>query len=166
MRTYLPTLDYFEDINKGKASRELTDKITRNASQTHKPLKTLKKGDLCYRREFDGKKLVKIDDLCEVIEVRKRGETYYIRDLQTEQTYLRNRSWIELCDKALNEIHKAKLLKVICDQTTCHKLNNGSIDKTQVQIPDPCIKSEDSEPSHKRVKFDNSIVLAQCELRA
>ena len=43
--------------------------ITKNASHTHKPLKALEKGDLCYRREFDGKKLVKIDDLCEVIKV-------------------------------------------------------------------------------------------------
>ena len=58
--------------------------ITKNASHTHKPLKAFEKGDLCYRREFDGKKLVKIDDLCEVLEVRKRAESYYIRDLQTE----------------------------------------------------------------------------------
>ena len=74
------------DMSKGKSSRELTDMITRNSSQTHKPLKALEKGDLCYRREFDGKKLMKFDDLCEVIEVRKRGESYYIHDLQTERT--------------------------------------------------------------------------------
>ena len=72
------------DVEKGKASRELTDMITRNSSQTHKPLKALEVGDLCYKREFDGKKLVKIDNLCEVIEVRKRNESYYIRDLKTE----------------------------------------------------------------------------------
>ena len=59
MRTYLPTLDDTLDINKGKALREITDMITKNASHTHKPLKALKKGDLCYRREFDGKKLAK-----------------------------------------------------------------------------------------------------------
>ena len=109
---------------------------------------------------------MKIGDLCEVIEVRKRGESYYILDLQTERTYLRNRSWIEPCDEALNEIHKAKLLQVICDQTTCHRINNGSVDKTKVQLPDPCIRNEDAEPSDKRVKFNNSIVLARCELRA
>ena len=127
--------------------------ITRNTSQTHNPLKAFEKGDFCYRREFNGKKLVKIDDLCEVIKVRKRGESYYIKYLETERTYLGNRFWIEPCDEALNKIHKAKLLKVICDQSKCHKLHNGSIDKTQVQIPESCIKSEDSEPSHKRVKF-------------
>ena len=69
--------------------------ITKNASHTHKPLKALKKGDLCYRREFDGKKLVKINDLCEVIEVRRRGESYYFKDIETGRTYLRNRLWIE-----------------------------------------------------------------------
>ena len=122
------------DVEKGKAARELTDMITRNKSQTHKPLKALEVGDLCFRREFDGKKLVKIDSLCEVIEVRKRNESYYIRDLQTERTYLRNRQWIEPCDEATNEIHKAKLMRVICDQTTCHRINNGSVDKTKIRF--------------------------------
>ena len=75
LRTYLSTKDDSVEINKGKALRELTDMITRNASQTHKPLKALEKGHLCYRRELDGKKLVKIDDLCEVIKVRKGGES-------------------------------------------------------------------------------------------
>ena len=77
---------------------------------------------------------MKIEDLCKVIEVRKRGESYYIKDLESERTYLRNKSRIEPYDEALNEIHKAKLLKGICDQSICHKVNNGSIDKTQVQI--------------------------------
>merc|ERR1712112_219990 len=100
----------------------------------------------------DGKKLVKINDLCEVIEVRKRNESYYIHDLQTERTYLRNRSWIEPCDEATNEIHKAKLLRVICDQTTCHKINNSSVNKTNIQVPLPCMRNENAEPSRKRVK--------------
>ena len=73
---------------------------------------------------------------------------------------------MEPFDEATNKIHKAKLLKVICDQTTCHKINNGSVDKTKAQLPDPCLRNEDAEPSHKRVKFDNSIILARCELRA
>ena len=64
LRTYLPTLDNSMEVEKGKASRELTDMITINSSQTHKPLKALEKGDLCYRREFNGKKHVKNDDLC------------------------------------------------------------------------------------------------------
>merc|ERR1712240_232597 len=78
LRTYLSTLDTSVDVEKGRASRELTDMITRNKSQTHKPLKALEVGNLCYRREFDGKKLVTIDNLCEAIEVRKWNESYYI----------------------------------------------------------------------------------------
>ena len=62
-------------VDKGKASRELTDMITRTSSQTHKPLRALEKGDLSYKREFNGKTLVKINDLCEVIKVRQRGES-------------------------------------------------------------------------------------------
>ena len=75
MRTYRPILEDTVDVNKGKASREITNMLVKNTKHTHKPLKALEKGDLCYRREFDGKKMVKIDDLCEVIEVRKRGES-------------------------------------------------------------------------------------------
>ena len=154
------------DVEKGKAAQELTDMITRNKSHTHKPLKALEVGDLCFRREFDGKKLVKIDSLCEVIEVRKRNESYYIHDILTEGTYLRNCKWIEPCDEARNEIHKAKLLRVICDQTTCHRMDNGSVNKTKIQVPEPCTRNENAEPSRKRVKFDNSITLACCELKA
>ena len=57
LRTYLPTLDDTLEIDKGKALREITDMIAQNSSQTYKPLKALEKGDLCYRREFDGKNL-------------------------------------------------------------------------------------------------------------
>ena len=85
-----------------------------------------------------------MDSLCEVIEVRKRNESYYICDicdLLAEQTYLRNRQWIEPCDEATNEIHKAKLLRVICDQSTCHKIDNGSLNKTKIQVPEPCTQN-------------------------
>ena len=40
---------------------------------THKFLKTLNLGDLCHRRYFDKKNPVRIESLCEVIKVRKRG---------------------------------------------------------------------------------------------
>ena len=100
----------------------------------HKLLKALEKGDLCYRREFDRKKMVKINDLCEVIKVRKRGASYFIKDLESEKINLRNRSWIKPCDKALNKIHKAKMLNVVCDQSTSHKIIDGTISSTQVEI--------------------------------
>ena len=75
--------------------------------------KLLRKETFATEESLTGKNLVKVDDLCKVIEVRKRGESYYIKDLESERTYLRNRSWIEPCDEPLNKIYKAKLLKVI-----------------------------------------------------
>ena len=92
------------NINKGKAAREMKDLVVKN----HKPLKPLSIGDLCYRGHFDGKKTLRIESLCEVIEICKSGESYYIRDLETERIYLRNCSWIEPSESSLKEIHGAK----------------------------------------------------------
>ena len=95
MRNYLPCINDTVDVEKGKAKRELKDMVVKNATKTHKPLKPLNIGDLCYRRHFDGKKTLRIESLCEVIEVRKSGESYYIKDLTTDRVYLHNQSWIE-----------------------------------------------------------------------
>ena len=59
----------------------------------------------------------RIESLCEVIEVRKNGESYYIKDLTTDRIYLRNRLWIKSSESSINEIHQAKNLKVKCDTT-------------------------------------------------
>ena len=80
------------DVNKGKAAREMKDLLVKNSTKNHKPLKPLSVGDLCYRRHFDGKKTLRIESLCKVIEVCKSGKSYYIRDLETERIYLRNYS--------------------------------------------------------------------------
>ena len=66
--------------------------VVKNATKTHKPLKPLNIGDLCYKRHFDGKKTLRIESLCEVIKVRKNGESYYIKDLTMDRIYLWNRS--------------------------------------------------------------------------
>ena len=84
VRSHLPSLDDTVDVNKGKAARELKDMVVKNATKTHKPLKPLNMGDLCYRRQFNGKMTLRIENLCKVIEVRKNGESYYIQDLTTE----------------------------------------------------------------------------------
>ena len=86
----MPTLDNTVDVNKGKAAREMKDMLTKNCTKNHKPLKPLSVGDMHYRRHFYGKKTLRIESLCEVIEVRKSRESYYIRDLKTEMIYLKN----------------------------------------------------------------------------
>merc|ERR1712089_54076 len=93
VRSYLPTLDDTVNVEKGKVKRELKDLVVKNATKTHKPVRQLQVGDLCYCRHFDGKKTLRIESLCKVIEVRKSGESYYIRDISTNRIYLHNRSW-------------------------------------------------------------------------
>ena len=65
---------------------------------------------------------------------------------------------------ALTEIHKGKMLSVICDQSTSHKMTDSS--NTQVEIPESYLRTDSSKPNLKRVKFDNTIVVARYELRA
>ena len=62
-------LDETVDVEKGKAHRELTDMVTKNSTRTHKPVCALQLGDLVYRRHFDGKKTLRINSLCKIIEV-------------------------------------------------------------------------------------------------
>jgi len=164
VRSYLPTLDDTLDVDKGKAHRELTDLVVKNATRTHKPAQQLQLGDLCYRRHFDSKKTLRIDSLCEVIEVRNHGESCYIRDISTDHIYLRNRSWIEPSESSQNEIHQAKNLKVKFDNTVCHSLVEGTVHSTKRKAPISCLCSKDSPTLAKRVNFDSSIVIARCEL--
>ena len=152
------------DVDKGKAQRELTDMVTKNSTRTHKPVCALQLGDLVYRRHFDGKKTLRIDNLCKIIEVRNHSESYYIKDLYNDRIYLRNRSWIEPSETSLNEIHQAKNLKVKFDETISHSLIEGKVHSTKRKASTSCLRSKDSTIQHKRVHFDSSMVIAHCEL--
>ena len=123
--------------------------VGKKATKTHKPLKPLNVGNLCYRRHFDGKKTLIIESLCEVIEVRKNGESYYIKDLTMDRIYLRNRSWIEPSESSLNKIHQAKNLKVKYDKTMCHTIKEGTIQSSKIEAPTGCLCSKNSEPPAK-----------------
>ena len=162
VRSYFPTLDDAVDINKGKAATEMKGLLVKNPSQTHKPLKPLNVGDLCYKRCFDWKKPVRIKSLCEVIVIRKNGESYYIIDLESERVYLRNRMWIEPSETSLNQIHRARSLKFVCDKSTSHHIDNGNLSRTSMEIPQGFQRTKHSEPPNKRVKFDNMMILARC----
>ena len=151
MRSYLPSIDDTVDLEKGKAKRELKDMVVKNATKTHKPLKPLNIGDLCYRRHFNSKKTLRIESLCEVIEVRKSGESYYIKDLTTDRVYLHNHSWIEPSESSINEIHQANNLKVKYDTTMCHTLKEGTVQFSKIETPTGCLHSKNSEPPAKRV---------------
>ena len=110
------------------------------------------------------KKTLEIDSLCEVIEVRNHGESYYIKDLNTDRIYLRNRSWIKPSETSLNEIHQAKNLKVKFDENISHSLVEGKVHSTNRKASTSCLRSKDSTIKNKRVHFDSSMVIARCEL--
>ena len=159
VRPHLPTIDETVDVDKGKAHRELTDMVTKNSTRTHKPVRALHLGDLVYCRHFDGKKTSRIDSLCEIIEVRNHGESYYIKDLNTDRIYLRNRSWIEPSETSLNEIRQAKNLKVKFDENISHTLIEGEVHSTKRKASTSCLRSRNSTIKNKRVHFDSSMVI-------
>ena len=138
--------------------------VTKNYTRNHSPVRALEVGDLVYRRHFDGKKTLEIDSLCEVIEVRNHGESYYIKDLNTDRIYLWNRAWIKPSETSLNEIHQAKNLKVKYDENICHSLIEGKVHSTKRKASTSCLRSKDSTIKNKRVHFDSSMVIARCEL--
>ena len=164
MRSYLPCIDDTVDVEKGIVARELKDIAVKNATKTHKPLKPLNIGDLCYRRHFDSKKTLRIESLCEVIVVCKSGESYYIKDLTMDRIYLRNCFWIETSESSINEINQAKNLRVKYDTTVCHTIKEGTIQSSKIEAPTGCLHSKNLESPAKRVKFDSSVIIARCEL--
>ena len=164
VRSHLPTIDETVNVEKGKAHRELTDMVTKNSTRNHSPVRPLEVGDLVYRRHFDGKKTLEIENLCEVIEVRNHGESYYIKDLETDRIYLRNRAWIEPSKSSLNEIHRAKNLKVKFDDKIYHSLIEGKVHSTDRKATTSCLRPKNSTIKNKRVHFDSSMVIARCEL--
>merc|ERR1712243_82239 len=128
------------------------------------PVRTLEVRDLVYRRHFDGKKTLEIDNLCEVIEVRNDGESYYIKDLTTDRIYLRNRAWIKPSETSLKEIHQAKNLRVKFGDKIYHSLVEGKVHSTKRKATNSCLRSKDSTIKNRRVHFDSSMVIACCEL--
>ena len=164
MRSHLPTIDETVDVDKGKASREVTDIVTKNSTRTHKPVRAFQLGDLVYRHDFDRKKTLRIDSLCEIIEIRNHGESYYIKDLNTDRIYLRNRSWIEPSETSLNETHQAKKLEVEFDENISHSIIKGEVHSNKRKATTSCLRSKNSTIKNNRVQFDSSIIIARCEL--
>ena len=79
--------------------------------------------------------------------------------------YIRNHSWIKPSESSLNEIHQAKNLRVKCDKSTYHCIKEGNMSSTKIEIPTGCLCSKNSEPPSKRIKFDQTMILARCELK-
>ena len=112
IRSLLPTLDDRIDIAAAKEAREKADLIIKNKKQTSKPSPPLSLGDLCYWILFEGKRETLVDNPCEVIQIRKHSESYYIRDILTNRIYLRNRKFIKMSESSKNEFYKNQNMEV------------------------------------------------------
>ena len=161
IRSLLPTLDDKINIAAAKAAREKTDLIIKNKKQTSKPSPPLSLGDLCYRILFEGKRETLVDNPCEVIQIRKHGESYYIRDILTNRIYLRNRKFIKMSESSKNEFYRIKNMEVMVKKSLKHKLVDGKLSTEEVTPPAICMRKKDLETPSKRVQFNSTLFLAR-----
>ena len=165
IRSLLPTLDDKIDIAAAKAAGEKTDLIINNKKQTSKPSPPISLGNLCYRILFEGKRETLVDNPCEVIQIRKHGESYYIRDILTNRIYSRNRKFIKMSEASKKEFYRIKNMEVMTKKYLKHKLVDGKLSTEEVTPPASCMRKKDLETSSKRVQFDSTLFLAWGELR-
>ena len=86
------------------------------------------------------------------------------QDLKTDKTYLRNRKHIKHSETSKNEIFKATNLKVRCDRSLCHEINEGELKTKEVAPVEGIIRSKDSAPTPYNVEFDGSMIIARADL--
>ena len=109
---------------------------------------------------------------CEVVSIRKHGESYYIRDLETNRIYLRNRKYIKHSESSRNTEHLLENMEVIFDKNVKHQLDNcqqepdrWNLSTSAVTPPASCVRRSDSNDPNKRVNFDSSLFAARAELK-
>ena len=64
-----------------------------------------------------------------MVEIRAYREFYFIRDLETEIIYLRNRKFIQCSESSKNMEHKLQQMEVINDPNIKHILENRIVKK-------------------------------------
>ena len=129
----------------------------------------LEVGNLVYRITTDGKTRALIKDPCVVIKVRDHGESYYLQDLKTDKTYLRNRRFIRLSDTAKNENFRAENMKVKYDKNLHIEVDKeGKISKKEIPETDGIMKitrKRNSSPNPNNVEFDGTTYICREEMR-
>ena len=171
VRSALPTIDREVNIEEGKAAREKADLIAKSKHQVNKPQPPLEVGALCYRYKMDGKHEALVDRPCEVLSVRPNGQSYYIRDLETDRIYLRNRKYIRHLESSKNMEHMTKNMEVVFDTNLQYKLDNckqepdaWNLSTTSKSPSASCFKGRDRDVT-KRVQFDGTLFACRAELR-
>ena len=117
------------------------------------------------RIKLNGKRETLIHNPCEVIQIRNHRESYYIQDLETGRIYLRNRKYIKHSETSRNQLHHLHNMEVISDKSLKHKLQDGKLSTETMTPPTSCVRSKNSRPPYKRVKFDSTLFLARVDLR-
>ena len=171
VRNALPTIDREVDIEKGKAVREKADLIAKSKHQVSQPQPPLEVGALCYRYQMDRKHQALVHNPCEVLSVRPNGQSYYIRDLETDRIYLRNRKYIRPSESSKNLEHMMKNMEVVFDTNLQYKLDNckqepdaWNLSTTSKSPSASCFKGRDRDVT-KRVQFDGTLFACRAELR-
>ena len=165
IRSILPSINDEVDINAAKAARQHTDLLVKNKKQTGKPLPSLSLRDLCYRIKLDGKKETLVSNPCEVIQIRRHGESYYIKDLVTNRIYLRNRKYIKKSESYKNELHKIEAMEILANKNIKHKIVDGKLSTEDTTPPTGCLRTKNSPSSSKRVQFDSTMYICRVELK-
>ena len=166
VRSRLPSLDNSVDVEARKEAREKTDDQVKEKKRTHKALPKLEIGDLVYRITTDGKAMALIEDPCVVTNIRDHGESYYLQDLKTDKTYLRNRRFIRRSDTAKNENFRAENLTVKYNKNLHMEVNEqGHVSKKDIPDTNGIMRGRDSPPNTNSVEFDRSIYMCKADLR-
>ena len=74
-----------------------------------------------------------------MVEIRAYREFYFIRDLETEIIYLRNRKFIQRSESSKNMEHKLQQKEVINDPNIKHILENRIVKKETASPVLSCI---------------------------
>ena len=98
-----------------------------------------------------------IEDPCVVTAIRDHGESYYLQDLKTDKTYLRNRRFIRRSDTAKNENFRAKNLMVKYNKNLHMEVNKeGLVSEKDIPDVNGIMRRRDSSPNPNNVEFDGS----------
>ena len=120
---------------------------------------------------MDRKHEALVDRPCEVVSVRPNGQSYYIRDLETDRIYLRNRKYIKHSESSRNSEHLLENMEVTFNTKVKHQLDicqqepdGWNVSTSTTSPPASCIRRRESN-ENKRVNFDGSLFAARAELK-
>ena len=113
-----------------------------------------------------------IDQPCVVLSVRPKTKSYYVRDIETERVYFRNRKFLRPSESAKQDDFEAKNMELVVDSNTQIRLDTCAQEETAWNVvtnttdspPTSCVKSGPAD-RNKHVHYDASIFAMKAEFR-